>query len=418
MRRRRGMVIALGGAAVATPLLAVCCSFPAFFVPDTTTDDATTTDADAPGPTEAGPDTLTPPIDSGPLVTCNDGGLKAGQATSCACGDAGPDAPATEGGLPPVTGYRPCTLTGALGDCLGCAPDPSTSCEGQVLPAFATCVPGGIVTLGVANKALCPPDGCALETPEHKVAYSRFFIDDHEVTVKRFREWWSAGHVGPKAGDLVYVAGDGTKISWQGSWSLSEPAVNDGKPPTKDATWLGAAVATNDGAPINYVDWPTALAFCMAYGRRLPTEAEWEAEASGRDGRLFPREAPGSKTAAPLPTMLPCARAISGAGGSSCGPPKATALDGFSVDTAYDLAGSVAEWTLDVPPAGGASCTTDCYPAGPLGDPLRWSDSIAQHAVRGGSYADTEPRRLRAQARDFATATTKSPAIGFRCVKR
>jgi formylglycine-generating enzyme required for sulfatase activity len=205
-------------------------------------------------------------------------------------------------------------------------------------------------------------------------------------------------------------------VTWKAAWAVVEPTKSDG---SNDATWLGQTIATNDDAAINYVDWPTALAFCAAFGRRLPTEAEWEAAASGRENRLFPFEAANTKTAKPTASMLPCTKAISGAGGSSCGAPKGTATPlGFSIDNAYDLAGSVAEWTLDVAPPGGMTCTSNCYPSGALADPILWSDANPLRAVRGGHYADTDPARLRAQARDFADLGSKSAKIGFRCVMR
>jgi formylglycine-generating enzyme required for sulfatase activity len=178
-------------------------------------------------------------------------------------------------------------------------------------------------------------------------------------------------------------------------------------------------VSTNDDAAINYVDWSTALAFCAAFGRRLPTEAEWEAAASGRENRLFPFEAANTKTLKPTASMVPCSKAISAASGTSCGAPKGTVTSaGFSIDNAYDLAGSVAEWTLDVAPGGGTTCSSNCYPAGPLADPIVWSDGSTLRGVRGGHYADTDPAKLRAQARDFTDLTTKSAKIGFRCATR
>jgi formylglycine-generating enzyme required for sulfatase activity len=410
--------------AFAAPLVVVCCSFPSYQAD--LPDDDTGIDDDGGLDGDASVDTIVPPIDTGPIVVCGDSGLKSGQATACACGDAGAiDAAPSEGGdggdSGIVGGYKPCMLSGSLGDCLGCATDPGNSCEGATLPQYTTCVPGGVVSLGVANKSVCSPSGCPLEEPEHPVALSRYFMDDHEVTVSRFRQWWGAGHVTPKSGDLVFVAGDGTKISWQAAWTVSEPTLAD---PAKapDNTWMGASVATNDALAINGVDFPTALAYCMAFGRRLPTEAEWEAEAAGRtDGRLFPWSGAGSKTTAPAPSMIPCDHATSGASGSSCGTPvKALAptTSGFSVDGAYDLAGNVAEWVLDVAPTGSAGCTSDCYPSTPIADPVHWFDAITVHGVRGGSYADAVPAKLRAQARDFADAPTKSPKIGFRCVKR
>ncbi len=410
-----GGLVTLGGLAAF-----VACSFPGYFVPA------------GPAPeVDAGEDTGSE--DAG--TPCEGGTVPVGRATTCVCGlvsdaaldgEAGVDAPADtatspddadEGGTdaaPPPTGLAACTNVGEFGACLGCPSDPGQSCEGATLPAFTTCIPAGIVRLGATNASACPPGGCAIEAPEHVVALARFFLDDHEVTVRRFREWWRLGQVTPKAGDVVYVAGDGTSVTWDASWVVREPTAYNGN---NNANWLGVAQATNDAYPVNYVDWPTALAFCVTNGGRLPTEAEWEAAASGRSGRLFPREAPETRNAAPLAAMLPCSRAITSVGASACGAPHSSAIDGFSVDGAYDMIGSVAEWVLDGAPRGGAGCTSGCYPEGPLADPLR-APVGAQRGVRGGSFLESKIERLRVQARAFSDSTTQSPEIGFRCARR
>jgi formylglycine-generating enzyme required for sulfatase activity len=348
-----------------------------------------------------------------PSATCQDGALKSGQAIPCPCSGDANDLDAPEGAETDPIGQQTCTLEGGVGACVGC-PAAST-CEGVTSPGGTICVPGGITSLGAKNPSACPPEGCALEGPIHTVAVSRFFLDEREVTVKRFRDWWKAGHVTPRPGDVIYTSGDGIQVTWQDGWTASEPTIGDA---SHGGTWPGEAVTTGDELPINYVDWPTALAFCVANGARLPTEAEWETAASGRIGRLFPREAPETRNEAPLPEMLTCKRAISGAGGADCGPPNAIGIDErYSADGVYDLAGSLAEWVLDVPPPGGNACKVNCYPSNATVNPILFVPEVTLRGVRGGAWTDTEPKKLRSQARDFQPLTNKTSALGFRCAK-
>ena len=99
-------------------------------------------------------------------------------------------------------------------------------------------------------------DGAAEEGPEHKVTLGAFYVDQHEVTVRQY---------------AVYLRETGGKPQ------LSKPAAK-GESPSVDA----------DELPVVNITAREAKSYCEWAGKRLPTEAQWEAAARTTDGRPFP----------------------------------------------------------------------------------------------------------------------------------
>jgi formylglycine-generating enzyme required for sulfatase activity len=138
--------------------------------------------------------------------------------------------------------------------------------------------------------------------------------------------------------------------------------------------------------PVNCVTWFEAEAYCKAYGKRLPSEPEWEWVARGETrGSTFPwGEAPPARRAC-----------WDGEGnGAGKGERKATCVVGThprstSPDGLQDLAGNVREWTA--------------------------TESGRFRVLRGGSWGDSLPEFLSAGFRGWNAPDERMELTGFRC---
>ncbi len=291
-----------------------------------------------------------------------------------------------------------------------CAPsqrscaDPATPGCGVVLLAGGTFALGAATECATASSATC---AVGASPPVRDVTVSPFAFDAHEVTVARFRAYWSvrgADIAAVRARPIAYP--NGTAIAWGAA--SREPTVG-----TAMYNWSTSA-AMREAHPINGVDWWTAQEFCVWDGGRLPTEAEWEFAARWRavsePGAAVGRLYPWGDTE---PTVM-CDRARWVGFNCMGDDGAATRRVGSFAATGglYDLAGNVAELTADRFTAYGVA---PCWGAAALRDPLCAMGS-ATITVRGGSYLD-DVTLQRSASRAQSADMTASPRVGFRCAR-
>lgn len=181
--------------------------------------------------------------------------------------------------------------------------------KGLKIPENMVWVPGKVFMMGAKEN-----DSLALshEKPEHEVAVDGFFIDITEVTNAQFKKFVEAtGYITtaekavnweemkkslppgtPKPADsilqpgsLVFYEGikevDGLN-NYQQWWKWTAGA-NWKHPEGKNSSIEG-----KDNYPVVHISYQDALAYCKWANRRLPTEAEWELAATGKEeGSIF-----------------------------------------------------------------------------------------------------------------------------------
>ncbi|MFO0911130.1 MAG: SUMF1/EgtB/PvdO family nonheme iron enzyme [Isosphaeraceae bacterium] len=203
--------------------------------------------------------------------------------------------------------------------------------------------------------------GDASESPGHKVNVSTFYIDQHETTVRQFKVFQR--EAGRRADRDRALARD--------------PSFGD--------------LDSDDQRPVVMVSARDAADYAAWAGKRLPTEAQWEAAARLPDSRLFPW---GSTPGAPRP-----ARKTQNV---------MTVPTDLSAAGAFDLGGNAWEWTkdwFDSKYYQSLRATTADNPAGPETKPR------SQQLVVKGSSAEGLASR-----REGIRFDSRLPYLGFRCV--
>ncbi len=247
-------------------------------------------------------------------------------------------------------------------------------------------------------------DGNAL----YPATISSFTMDKYEVTVdrlKRYIDWY----FGPEGSVPALGAGKSLHFAPDPGWKATYPlpartvqgmqdmqdmlscVLTHGDPADANATYLG----TSPTLPANCVTFYVAYAMCIWDGGRLPTEAEWDFAATSPEQRFYPWSVPASST------VIDATYAVyTAAGPKNVG----SLLSGRGRYGQMDLAGNVAEWTLDY----SAPYFTPCV------DCINTTVS-ANRSPRGGGYTASAVT-VKTAFRTSNPPDAQSAKIGFRCV--
>lgn len=183
--------------------------------------------------------------------------------------------------------------------------------------------------------------------------------------------------------------------------------------------------------PVVGVTWEQANAFCAwrtdyllkglgAEARyiqryRLPTEAEWEYAARGKDGTEFPweNEAVMSGDGCFYANFKPDRGNYTKDGNLIT---SKVGIYGANTHGLFDMAGNVAEWTSTIYTEAGVDAMNDLNPQleykAALEDPYK----LKKKSVRGGSWKDPESY-IRSAWRTWEYQNQPRSYIGFRCVR-
>ncbi|WP_437819898.1 bifunctional serine/threonine-protein kinase/formylglycine-generating enzyme family protein [Sorangium sp. So ce1078] len=252
----------------------------------------------------------------------------------------------------------------------------------------------------------CRRDVLEREQPAHRTHVSAFYLDVDEVTNAAFVTWLTtiretlSVRDDPETGESRFVHDAAGRLLFD-LW-----------PDNNGVELVGERrFGVRDGharKPVVEVTWDAADAYCHWYGKRLPTEAEWEYAARGATNRRFPwgDEDPGcEELAVGRLEGMACA-------GSAKGPEEVgrSGLD-RTPSGVRGLGGNVSEWVRDAFTLPYYADCGECRDPVVEASPGPGKDDI--RVFRGGSWAGTLFTHATARGRWGRSAPTED--IGFRC---
>jgi formylglycine-generating enzyme required for sulfatase activity/predicted Ser/Thr protein kinase len=255
--------------------------------------------------------------------------------------------------------------------------------------------------------AQCRRELLEREQPAREVTVSGFHLDVHETTNQEFADWLDG-----KA-SILEVREDRDE-HWPRFVHAGGALLVDLYPAR------GGVVRAADGhfsarpgmerRPVVQVTWDAARMFCAERGKRLPTEAEWELAARGRERRAFPWGSTPPRCEGAVIDRLDGRCRHLPAGPADVG----TAPDDVTPEGVRDLAGNVHEWVHDeflapyYPPCG-ACRDPRVESAAPPAEDLR---------IRRGGTWSTFDGPARGAARSRWKRSDVLDGLGFRCASR
>ncbi len=295
---------------------------------------------------------------------------------------------------------RPISSTGELATPDSWPAGLPVPCSGSV-PEGMVCVPGGVFLLGGPLSIF--GDG----EPEHLVKLSPYALDTDELTV----------------GELQGLINDG---------AISSPP-QEQAPDPKDVDGACTYGGGDAALPVNCITRDLAQAACVAQGKRLPTEAEWEFAAGNRTRETsFPW---GEDDEICLHAIVARGRflglELNNTGdqyseNDACrgttseevlpwGPVAGGAEDDVTDLGLRNMAGNLSEWVADAV----APYDDPCWNPGAnlLVDPLCTSSTTHASTVgrsRGGRWI-MMPFQARVVERDAANVASETVGLGVRC---
>ena len=241
------------------------------------------------------------------------------------------------------------------------------------------------------------------EMPRHKVSLKAFYMDAHEVTNRLFEQFvndTTYQTTAEREGEAyAFVEGKGWELVKGASWQ---------KPEGKDPVF----VSNRADHPVVSVSWDDAYVYCDKYGKRLPTEAEWEyaARAGTATRNWWGNAPPASRRVANIADvstkdLYKNYPASYDDGFERTAPVGAMAANPWGLS---DMIGNVWEWTSDWYGEDFYSQSTTSSPRGPSAGDYR--------VLRGGSW-NNDPDFARSADRFGDLPAFRNNNVGFRCVQ-
>jgi formylglycine-generating enzyme required for sulfatase activity len=257
--------------------------------------------------------------------------------------------------------------------------------------------------------AACRRDLLEREQPAREVTVGGFHLDVHETTNQELADWLDG-----KAASLDVR--DDRDERWprfvheraSGKLLVDLYPTRGGIERSKDGHF--AARAGMERKPAVQVTWDAAAMYCAERGKRLPTEAEWELAARGRERRPFPWGSAAPRCEGVVIDRLDGRCQHLPRGAIDVG----TAADDVTPEGVRDLGGNVHEWVQD-------QFLGPTYPdCGECRDPRVESEApvVEDLRVRRGGTWSTFDAQARGAARSRWKRSEVLDGLGFRCASR